>query len=83
MDKNQPFFDPYNFSANMQQMPPMQNMGMNQPPMDMDLMQGANNPLMYYDQQYMYYRYLTQLLEYKTKLREWEKLNREDQQNKK
>ena len=33
------------------------------------------NPAMYYEQQYMYYRYLTQLLEYKMKLKEWEKMN--------
>ena len=33
------------------------------------------NPMMYYEQQYMYYRYLTQVLEYKIKLKELEKLN--------
>lgn len=71
MDKNQPFYDPYNFS-NMQQIP---NMQMQQPDVDM---QNAANPSIYYEQQYMYYRYLTQLLEYKIKLKEWEKLNREN-----
>lgn len=72
MDKNQPFYDPYNFS-NMQQVPNMQM----QQPADID-MQSATNPSMYYEQQYMYYRYLTQLLEYKIKLKEWEKINREN-----
>ncbi|MNW07634.1 hypothetical protein D3C71_2042900 [compost metagenome] len=44
---------------------------------DMDMMQGAANPAMYYEQQYMYYKYLTQMLEYKMKLKEWEKMNRD------
>lgn len=76
MEKGQPYFDPYNF--NLQNMQPgtggMPNMNMNQMP-DMDMMTG--NPAMYYEQQYMYYRYLTQMLEYKMKLKEWEKMNRE------
>ncbi len=33
------------------------------------------NPMMYYEQQFVYYRYLTQVLEYKIKLKELEKLN--------
>lgn len=71
MEKNGPFFDPYNFNMqpNMQQ--PMQpNM---QP--EMDLM--GSNPAMFYEQQFMYYRYLTQMLEYKIKLKEYEKMNKE------
>ena len=32
------------------------------------------NPLMQYEQGYMYYRYLTQQLEYKIKCKEYEKL---------
>lgn len=69
MDKNQQFFDPYNFSSNQnQQFMQQQN----------DMMPGieAMNPAMYYEQQYMYYRYLTQMLEYKIKLKEYEKLNK-------
>lgn len=62
MDKNQPFFDPYNFNQN------------NQPQMD-PMLDNMQSPMMYYDQQYMYYRYLTQVLEYKIKLKEWENLN--------
>lgn len=78
MEKGQPYFDPYNFNLqNMQpgMQPNMQGMpNMNQMP-DMDMMGG--NPAMFYEQQYMYYRYLTQMLEYKMKMKEWEKMNRE------
>lgn len=68
MDKNQPYFDPYNFN--------MQN---NQAHIQSDAMPGMDNvnPAMYYEQQYMYYKYLTQVLDYKTKLRDFEKTNRE------
>ncbi|MBO5477498.1 MAG: hypothetical protein J6A15_07095 [Clostridia bacterium] len=69
MDKNQPFFDPYNFN-NMQNNIPQQT------PMDPAL-DNLTNPMMYYEQQYMYYRYLTQVLEYKIKLKELEKLSKE------
>ena len=34
--------------------------------------------MMYYEQQYMYYRYLTQILEYKIKLKEYENLNKQN-----
>ena len=33
------------------------------------------NPVMQYEQAYMYYRYLTQQLEYKIKCKEYEKLS--------
>ena len=71
MDKNQPFFDPYNFN--------MQNQMPQQPTMDptMNALDNLTNPMMYYEQQYMYYRYLTQVLEYKIKLKELEKLSKE------
>lgn len=69
MDKNQPFFDPYNFNVNVQPN------NMQQPnPMDPAL-DSIANPMMYYEQQYMYYRYLTQVLEYRIKLKEYENLN--------
>ena len=67
MDKNQPFFDPYNFNNMSQQQVPNTNID---PTID-----NMANPMMYYEQQYMYYRYLTQVLEYKIKLKELEKLN--------
>ncbi len=73
MDKNQQFYDPYNFNTvpNTQQFVPMQAN---------DITPGieAMNPVMYYEQQYMYYRYLTQMLEYKIKLKEFEKLNKDN-----
>lgn len=81
MEKNQGFFDPYNFSI------PQNNMNMNQQPMSSQMMPDMSlgldniaNPSMYYEQQYMYYRYLTQVLEYKIKLREWENMNRDSKQ---
>ena len=50
----------------------------NQMPQDMGLgLEGIANPAMYYEQQYMYYKYLTQVLEYRMKLREWENMNRD------
>lgn len=72
MEKNQNFFDPYNF--NMQQMPNYMN---NQVPPDMPQAEMVN-PSMYYEQQYMYYRYLTQMLDYKVKLREWKRSNSDE-----
>ncbi len=38
-------------------------------------MADAFNPIMQYEQGYMYYRYLTQQLEYKIKCKEYEKIN--------
>ncbi len=72
MDKNQPFFDPYNFNTTM---PPNPNM---QVPQEMDMVQQAPNPAMYYDQQYMYYRYLNEMLDYKIKLKEYDRLSKEN-----
>ena len=66
MDKNQPFFDPYNFNVGQQT---MQNNTID------PALANIANPMMYYEQQYIYYRYLTQVLEYKIKLKELEKLN--------
>lgn len=81
MDKNQGFFDPYNFNI------PQNNMNMNQAVTQMtpDMQMGIDtlaNPAMYYEQQYMYYRYLTQMLEYKIKLKEWEMMNKDMKQTK-
>lgn len=72
MDKNQPFFDPYNF--NMQSQMPQQTDMNNQM---MEPVPNMMGPSMYYEQQYMYYKYLTQMLEYKIKLKEFEAMNRE------
>jgi len=38
-------------------------------------MQDMYNPIMQYEQGYMYYRYLTQQLEYKLKCKEYEKMS--------
>lgn len=71
MEKNQPFFDPYNFNPQPNPMP-HQNMAQ-----DMSMaIDNPLNPAMYYEQQYMYYRYLTQMLEYKMKLKEWENMQK-------
>lgn len=70
MDKNQPFFDPYNFNTQSS------ITNTNTQPQSIDpMIDTMANPMMYYEQQYMYYRYLTQVLEYKIKLKEYEKLN--------
>ncbi len=78
MDKNQPFFDPYNF--NMQNISHMQGVVPPQQdiPQPVDSMQNVVSPTMYYEQQYMYYRYLTQMLEYRIKLREYDSSTRND-----
>lgn len=39
------------------------------------------NPIMQYEQGYMYYRYLTQQLDYKIKCKEYEKLSSKDGRN--
>ena len=74
MDKNQQFFDPYNFSMQ----PNMQHPQAQQPDITAGLDVPPINPAMYYEQQYMYYRYLTQVLEYKIKLKEYENLNKQN-----
>ena len=68
MEKNQPFFDPYNF--NIQNYNPMveQNSMPNDPNM---------SPNSYYEGQYMYYRYLNQMMDYKIRCKEYENLTRD------
>ncbi len=72
MDKNQSYFDPYNFNMQAQQ----QNMAMQTPDAIGACIDNVT-PAMYYEQQYMYYRYLTQMLEYKIKLKDFEKMNKD------
>ena len=69
MDKN----NDYNYYQNY-------NMGYEPGPED-TYGNNAFNPLMQYEQAYMYYRYMTQNLEYKMKLREYEKLTKNDVRN--
>lgn len=64
MDKTQPFFDPYNFNTNTNFQDPTQIQPIDQ----------MNNPMIYYEQQYIYYRYLTQVLEYRIKMKEYEQI---------
>ena len=71
MDKNQQFFDPYNFSMQ----PNLAHTGIQPNDAVMQNLDNPVNPAMYYEQQYMYYRYLTQMMEYKIKVKELEKLN--------
>ncbi len=42
--------------------------------MGFDPIMGEFNPITQYEQAYMYYRYLTQQLEYKIKCKEYEKM---------
>lgn len=81
MDKNQGFFDPYNFNIPQNNMAHMQANPAQMPDMAI-AMDNSLNPSMYYEQQYLYYRYLTQVLEYRIKLKEWEKLNATNTTNK-
>ena len=70
MEKSQNFFDPYNFN--------MQPSNMHQQVHQPEIIPGVENPMnptMYYEQQYMYYRYLTQVVDYKIKQKELDKLN--------
>lgn len=41
---------------------------------DSNLMDATLNPMTQYEQNYMYYKYLTQVMEYKIKCKEYEKL---------
>ena len=67
MDKNMDYngFSPYEgmgFDSNYQEM----------------YKDGFMNPMLQYEQGYMYYRYLTQQLEYKCKCKEYEKMCKND-----
>ena len=71
--ENKQFFDPYNFNSMQTQTNTsvpgtIEDMSF-QPAMQM-------SPTMFYEQQYWYYNYLTKMLEYKIKLKEYENLNK-------
>lgn len=58
-------------------------------PYDMNNIENSNmneanffNPTVQYEQAYMYYRYLSQQMEYKIKCKEYENLYRKDEQRK-
>lgn len=67
LDKNTDF---NNFNGFSPFSPYMAYENMENSPMDTPMF----NPIMQYEQGYMYYRYLTQQLEYKIKCKEYEKL---------
>lgn len=48
---------------------------------DPSMMENAFNPISQYEQGYMYYRYLTQQLEYKIKCKEYEKISGKENRN--
>ena len=72
--ENKPFFDPYNFSNNIMQPVNTQTQNME----DNSFMSNMGlEPSMFYQQQFWYYSYLTKMLEYKIKLKEYENMNKQ------
>lgn len=73
--ENKQFFDPYSFNNQFT------NQAMPQMPMegDMNFMQGgmSMNPTIFYEQQYWYYKYLCQMMDYKCKCREADRQSKE------
>lgn len=73
--ENKQFFDPYNFNNGLS----MQNHNIHNNQIIDDTMlpqMMQPNPSMFYEQQYWYYNYLTKMLEYKIKLKEYENMNK-------
>ena len=69
--ENKQFFDPYNFN-NMVMQPATQVPAMQE---DINFSPIASaSPTMFYEQQFWYYNYLTKMMEYKIKVKEYEKL---------
>jgi len=71
--ENKQFFDPYNFN-NMQIQPSTNTTQSIEDNSFSQMMQMS--PSMFYEQQYWYYNYLTKMLEYKIKLKEYENMNK-------
>ncbi len=65
MEKNN--YDFSNFS-------PYENMNFDQNMINGDLYNMTFNPMMQYEQAYMYYRYMSMQIEYKIKCKEYEKM---------
>ena len=73
--ENKQYFDPYNFN-NILTSPNTTN-NSNGQNYDMSFTQIAGpSPTMFYEQQFWYYNYLTKMLEYKMKLKEYENMNK-------
>ena len=75
MDKNNFNFSNFSPYDNMNLDPNMMNEDMYNNP--------AFNPMLQYEQAYMYYRYLCMQMEYKIKCKEYEKLCNNNQRDKK
>ena len=58
--------------------PPFNAFGMGTDSMDDMYSNPMFNPIMQYEQGYMYYKFMCQQLEYKMKLKEYEKQNKSD-----
>lgn len=73
--ENKQFFDPYNFNNMLSN--PYQSATTNQQIQDISFPQiPGPTPTMFYEQQFWYYNYLTKMLEYKIKLKEYENMNK-------
>lgn len=73
MEKNQPYFDPYNFNAT--------NFNMQGDPTSSYSDTPSMSPNSYYEGQYYYYRYLTQMMDYKIRCKEYENLIRNEKKS--
>lgn len=71
--ENKQFFDPYNFNS----VPASNTTSQTNMTEDMTFKPAMElSPTMFYQQQYWYYNYLTKMLDYKIKLKEYENLNK-------
>ncbi len=77
--ENKQFFDPYNFNTTNPNMNSVNSINSNGVDEHTAMIPPQINPVMFYEQQYWYYNYLTKMLEYKIKLKEYESLNMKKQ----
>ena len=61
--------------------PPFGGFGMNSDVIDEMYSNPVFNPIMQYEQGYMYYKFMCQQLEYKIKLKEFEKQNKSERRS--
>lgn len=71
--ENKPFFDPYNFNNVVMQPINQQQNSMEENSFIPNI---GPDPSMFYQQQFWYYSYMTKMLEYKVKLKEYENMNK-------
>ena len=73
--ENKSFFDPYNFNNTVVPQITSQNTNID----DSSFMPNMGlDPTMFYQQQFWYYNYMTKMLEYKMKLKEFENMNKKN-----